>query len=119
MTPSGAKRKDHAPVHSPSGMKFGSEVHAILEQIAWLDESRPALPQTAAGQAVASLLDNPALHEVFQRRGRAIELFREQAVDAILEDQLLSGIIDRLHLHRNPAGTVHPRRNHRLSKPTR
>ncbi len=106
MTPSGAKRQDHAPVHSPSGMEFGSAVHAILEQITWFDETRPALPPSDAGKAVARLLENPALHEVFERRGRSIELFREQAVVAIIDGRLLSGILDRLHLHHNPAGTV-------------
>jgi ATP-dependent exoDNAse (exonuclease V) beta subunit len=35
--PSGAKAKAKA-AHSPSGMKFGSEVHALLERVAWTDE---------------------------------------------------------------------------------
>jgi RecB family exonuclease len=77
-----------------------------LEQVAWVDESPPILPASEAGNVVAMLLRNPALHEVFERRGRPIELFREQAADAIIEGQLLTGVIDRLLLHRNPAGKV-------------
>jgi ATP-dependent exoDNAse (exonuclease V) beta subunit len=35
-----------------------------------------------------------------------VELFREQAVDAVLDGKWLTGIMDRLHLHRNTSGTV-------------
>ena len=52
------------------------------------------------------MLRNPALAEVFEKRGRNVELFREQAIDAILDGCLMSGVIDRLHLHRNAAGEV-------------
>jgi ATP-dependent exoDNAse (exonuclease V) beta subunit len=46
------------------------------------------------------------LAAVFEKRGRNVELFREQATDAILDGCLMSGVIDRLHLHRNAAGNV-------------
>ncbi|MDP3850041.1 MAG: UvrD-helicase domain-containing protein [Luteolibacter sp.] len=104
--PSGAKSKDQAPAHSPAGMRFGSEVHALLEGVAWADEETHTFPACDAGKAVAALLRNPALRDVFERQDREIELFREQAADAILDGTLLSGVIDRLHLHRDPAGTV-------------
>ena len=106
MSPSAAKAKHHAPARSPGGMRFGSEVHALLERVAWTDESFPDLPATEAGQAVAKLLRNPALAAVFEKRGRIVELFREQATDAILDGCLMSGVIDRLHLHRNDTGEV-------------
>ena len=106
LIPSSAKHPAHAPAHSRGGMIFGSEVHALLERVAWVDESPPALPTSAAGKAVADLLRNPALHELFERRGRSIELFREQSAAAILEGKLLTGVIDRLHIHRNPEGAV-------------
>ncbi|RPJ35586.1 MAG: hypothetical protein EHM17_02035 [Verrucomicrobiaceae bacterium] len=104
--PSGAKAKDKAMAHSATGMKFGSEVHALFEQVAWTDETPAQLPATDAARAVVAMLQNPALRDVFQRRGRPVELFREQPVDAILDGALLSGVIDRLHLHRNAAGAV-------------
>ncbi len=106
MIPSDAKRKDRAPAHSPTGMRFGSAVHALLEQVAWVDESQPVMPGTDAGQAVSNLLRNPGLHEVFEKRGRNIALFREQPMDAILGKSLLTGVIDRLHIHRNSDGSV-------------
>jgi ATP-dependent exoDNAse (exonuclease V) beta subunit len=74
--------------------------------VAWTDESPPELPATDAGRTVAGLLRNPALDDVFQRRGRPVDLFREQPVDAIMDGELLSGVIDRLHLHRNAVGMV-------------
>jgi ATP-dependent helicase/nuclease subunit A len=104
--PSGAKAKGKAPAHSPTGMKFGSEVHAMFEQVAWTDETSTEFPESDAAKTVAGLLRNPALRDVFQRQGRPIELFREQPVDAILDGAWLSGVIDRLHLHRNAAGAV-------------
>jgi ATP-dependent exoDNAse (exonuclease V) beta subunit len=104
--PSGAKSKPRALRHSPAGMIFGTQVHSLMEKISWVDESPPALPDTDAGKAVAALLRDPALRAIFEKRGRRIDLFREQATDAIVDGSLLSGIIDRLHLHRDAAGAV-------------
>lgn len=106
VTPSQSKNKTHAPTHSPSGMKFGSEVHALMEQIAWIDEVTPSLSKSDAADAVAKLISAPAISSLLQRNGKSIELFREQSADAIVDGQLMTGIIDRLHIHRDSAGTV-------------
>lgn len=106
LTPSGTKHQDSARFFSPAGMQFGAEVHALLERVTWVDEFRPPLPDSDAGTAVARLLDHPAMLEVFARNGRSIDLFREQAAAAIIDDQFLSGIVDRLHLHRDSSGTI-------------
>jgi ATP-dependent exoDNAse (exonuclease V) beta subunit len=106
ITPSSSKSKSRPPVHSTSGMRFGTEVHALLENVTWLDESAPKLPATDAGNAVARLIHHPDLDHVFFRRQRNIDLFLEQPTDAILNGQILSGTIDRLHLHRAPDGGV-------------
>jgi ATP-dependent exoDNAse (exonuclease V) beta subunit len=105
-TPSAAKAKGGRTVHSPGGMKYGSDVHDLLERLAWVDEERPELPANDAGRAVAGLLENPALRHVFERRGHTVDLLREQPVDAILNGALVSGVIDRIHLHRNASGEV-------------
>jgi ATP-dependent exoDNAse (exonuclease V) beta subunit len=106
-TPSGAKKKTAAAVtHSASGMKFGSEVHAVFEQVGWVDETNPDLPASDAGRLVADLLEIPDLKKLFERGGQSMELFREQAVDAVLDGKWLSGVIDRLHLHRDASGVV-------------
>jgi ATP-dependent exoDNAse (exonuclease V) beta subunit len=105
-TPSGAKSKSTTIAHSSTGMQFGTEVHALLEQITWTDESAPNLPDSDAGQAVSRILQNPTLSPIFQRAGRNIELFREQGADIIQDGKLLTGVIDRLHLHQDANGKV-------------
>jgi ATP-dependent exoDNAse (exonuclease V) beta subunit len=87
-------------------MKFGSEVHVAFEQVGWVDEATPDLPPGDAGRLVADLLEAPNLRPLFERGGQAVELFREQAVDAVLDGKWLSGVIDRLHLHRDASGVV-------------
>lgn len=106
QTPSGAKAKSTTIPHSSTGMQFGTEVHALLEQITWTDESLPILPDSAAGHAVRRILQNPTLSPIFQKSVRNIELFREQGADIIQDGKLLTGVIDRLHLHRDTNGKV-------------
>ena len=106
-TPSGAKKSQGAAIpHSTTGMQFGSEVHAAFEQVGWVDETSPDLPMGAAGNLVAELLEIPGLRKLFERKDRSVELLREQALDAILDGKWTSGVMDRLHLHRNPSGVV-------------
>jgi ATP-dependent exoDNAse (exonuclease V) beta subunit len=105
-SPSAVKAKDGGRVHSATGMKFGTEVHSLFEGISWIDESPPPLPGGDAAEAVAAVLADPEAGALFLRRGRRIDLFREQTVDAILGGNFLSGVIDRLHLHRNEDGSV-------------
>ncbi len=106
-TPSAAKKKAGGAVaHSAGGMKFGSEVHAAFEQVGWVDESRPVLATGDGGSVVAELLEIPGVRGLFERRGRPVELFREQPIDAILDGKWLSGVMDRLHLHRDISGRV-------------
>jgi hypothetical protein len=105
-SPSAAKAKDAGRVHSATGMNFGSEVHAIFEGISWIDESPPELRGGDAAEAVAAVLAQSEAAGLFRRRGRRIDLFREQTVDAILGGNFLSGVIDRLHLHRDEDGSV-------------
>lgn len=108
VSPSATKARagGAAVVHSPAGMRFGSEVHALLETVEWTDGGLPPMPAGDAGMLVSGLLRNPALKDIFERGDRDIELFREQAVDAFLDGALLSGVIDRLHVHRDGRGVV-------------
>lgn len=108
VTPSGAKKQAAGKAHqrAAGGLRFGSEVHATFEQVAWVDEAAPVLAQDDAGRLVAGLLDCPALRAAFERGGRQVELFREQPIDAVVDGQWLSGVIDRLHVHRDAGGAV-------------
>ena len=122
QTPSGAHEADAEPTPpatstespdarrraSASGMRFGSEVHACLEQIEWLGAGPPPLPDHAAGRLVASLLNIPEIAKCFTRPASGfVSVHREQPVDAIIHDRWITGIIDRMHVHRHqPDGTV-------------
>lgn len=75
---------------------FGSEVHAILETIAWLGEGElPELANTPAGAFVSTLLATPAIRALFTQPTAETKLYREQAIVA----KHSHGIIDRLHVH--------------------
>ncbi len=101
-TPSIAKSKAGPPIaRSPGGMKFGTAVHEAFECVAWIDESAPKLPPGEGGETVRKLLNVPAIRAIFERKGRNVTCLREQAVDAVLDGAWLSGVIDRLHLHRD------------------
>jgi ATP-dependent exoDNAse (exonuclease V) beta subunit len=105
-SPSGKKSQQQTTAHSPAGMQFGTEVHALFEQIAWIDDTLPILPESDAGHAVKRVLRNSRLRDVFVRGGRNIDLFNEQAMDLVDDGKLISGVIDRLHLHRDENGRV-------------
>ena len=108
VTPSSAKQAEPngAVKHVAAGMRFGSAVHAAFERVGWIDEAMPELPADEAGRLVSELIGRADLRAVFERRGRNVELFREQPIDAVIEGQWRSGVIDRLHIHRDAAGTV-------------
>lgn len=92
--------------NSVEGMAFGSEVHRLLEGIAWLDENSPTLPNSPAGKACNSLLQNETTRPFFTKGSRDIRLLREQSIDADVGGRWISGIIDRLHLHHDAEGKV-------------
>lgn len=87
-------------------LAFGHEVHALLEGIAWIDETSPTLPRSRAADLVENLLTEPSMRRIFARDGRQVTLLREQSVDAIQNGKWLSGVIDRLILHHGPDGSV-------------
>ena len=97
-TPSGERREARSTASGAGGRVFGREVHEAFEALGWVDEEEPVLPEGEAGRQVAALLRRPEIRERFERRGRKVALFREQAVEAILEGKWLSGVIDRLHV---------------------
>lgn len=96
-TPSGAKAEASGAVSdSPTGRAFGSEVHEVFEQVGWVDEEVPVLPDREAGKLVAELLEIPEIREGFERKGAELTLHREQSVELIIDGKWMSGIVDRL-----------------------
>lgn len=99
----GAGSRSH---HQTSGRQFGSEVHSVLENVGWIDELAPVLPKSAAGKLVAELLQIQSIRELFLVRGEDVQLLREQPLDAIIGGNWISGVVDRIHLHHAPSGSV-------------
>ena len=48
----------------------------------------------------------PEIRNLLSRNDKAIALFREQRIEAVLNGDWLSGVIDRLHIHRNADGSA-------------
>ncbi|MDE0597019.1 MAG: UvrD-helicase domain-containing protein [Roseibacillus sp.] len=96
-TPSAAKAEAKVGmVESATGKVFGSEVHEVFEQVGWVDEDMLELPDGQAGHLVAGLLELPEIRSGFERANRNVMLYREQAVELIVDGKWLSGIVDRL-----------------------
>lgn len=88
------------------GLAFGTEVHALLEKISWVDEFPPALPESVTGEVVRNTISSPVFDSVFVKGGRSIRLLREQEINLINDEHKISGVIDRLHLHLRPDGEI-------------
>lgn len=107
LSPSRTKNKSEASgPHSTSGLSFGSEVHALLEKVGWVDETPQDLPASEAGRLVKNLLEIPEIRIIFERGARRIDFLREQPIDTILHGKWSSGVMDRVHLHRDAASVV-------------
>lgn len=87
---------------NPAGMVFGTEIHQCFEQIEWIGDFDPArLPHNEAGRLVASLMEVDDIAKIFTKPPLGhVTLHREQTVDAIVGNRWLSGVIDRMHVHR-------------------
>ncbi len=124
-TPSGEEDfKLKGSVHfSPgrqAGRELGSLVHALFEQVEWLDEGfdeaalgarwteleldqRDAFPQAQA--QVVSTLRSAACRAAFALPDAHAQLWRERPFDLVLDDGgWLSGVFDRVIVERDAAG---------------
>lgn len=100
LTTTSTKRGTRStPVDSPVGMEIGSAFHTAFETVGWIDEEMPVLPKDDIRSRVMDLVMDPDLRVHFERRGRPVLLHREQPVEAVLDGQWFSGVIDRLHVY--------------------
>jgi RecB family exonuclease len=81
-------------------------VHSLLESLTWLDEESIAWPESPAGRELRAFVGHPEVAALLSRRGRRIDLRREQALEAVVDGRRFSGVMDRVHLHRDENGTV-------------
>ena len=118
-TPSGekldaGKRAGNACRDRRKAMDFGSNVHAAFEAIGWLDDGTPAPhPEPDVRGLVEKCLAAPAVRALFTRPSGEVELWREQAFDWMDGGGWVSGVIDRMHVHR-VGGQGDEGRHHRL-----
>jgi len=106
-TPSGQKKDSSATKGgSGEGRRFGTAVHAAFEKIGWIDEEETVLSDDAAESCVRDALQAKEIRELFTKGGRSVSLLREQQIEAVTDGKWMSGVIDRLHLHRNAEGEV-------------
>lgn len=105
-TPSGQKKHapDAAKARSGEGLRFGTEAHAEFEKIGWLDEAEPVLSDSPAGNCVREALRISEIRALFTKGGRQVSLHREQRIEAVIAGKWMSGVIDRLHIHRDARG---------------
>jgi hypothetical protein len=104
-TPSGEKGKQ-GTAGSADGRRFGTAIHAAFEKIAWLDEGEAHVFPTDLRKTMGEVLAVPEIRELLSRNGETVALFREQRIEAVLDGDWLSGVIDRLHVHRAADGSV-------------
>lgn len=100
--PSQAKGELH-PYASRQGMRYGSEMHRVWQQVGWVDE---AASGARVEPGMKKLLNDPDIRPFFERRGRTMELYVEQSVEALHEGEWVSAVVDRLHVERNEEGEV-------------
>jgi ATP-dependent exoDNAse (exonuclease V) beta subunit len=87
--------------------ELGTEVHEALAGIEWLESS--ALQMDALSREAADLvrgfLQKPIAQTVFTKPPNPADLWRERAFDFMLEGQWVSGVFDRVVLHRSNEGS--------------
>ena len=87
--------------------ELGTEVHEALAGIEWMESS--ALQMDALSREAADLvrgfLQKPIAQTVFTKPPNPADLWRERAFDVMLEGQWVSGVFDRVVLHRSNEGS--------------
>ncbi len=104
-TPSGDKGKS-AGGGSPQGRRFGTAIHEAFEKIGWIDEEHAPDFPTDLRKTMEQALSVTEIRALLSKNGREIDLHREQRIEAVLDGKWLSGVIDRLHVHRDSDGSA-------------
>lgn len=90
-------------------LEFGHEVHAVFERILWWNPvEKPewaANPATDAERLVLQCMNEAAIARAFAEEPGAIVL-REQRLEAIVGQEWISSVIDRLIIHPDKTATV-------------
>jgi ATP-dependent helicase/nuclease subunit A len=99
-SPSDSKPDQEAILSSSrDGRAHGIAIHAAFEKIGWLDEDETPVFPPLSSDLMPPILATPAIQELLSRKGKSIQLYREQRIEAVLDGEWMSGVIDRLHVH--------------------
>ena len=82
-----------------AAMQRGTEIHALLEKISWLDDDVAQL--SGLPPLVIVALQKPDISSLLSRGGRAMECQKEIPVDGMNDGVFVRGIIDRIHIERS------------------
>jgi ATP-dependent helicase/nuclease subunit A len=91
-----------------AALTAGSEVHRALAKISWIDEGLPDfgdLPVSIA-RLMADFLKTPTAIRLLTRPATPHSLWQEKAFDVLLDGQWISGVFDRVIIHRSDAGVA-------------
>ena len=100
-----AKTASKAAQGASAAMQYGTAMHALMETIAWLDET-PFSGEGEMAARLAAALQRQEWRDCLEKRQRPVELQREIPVEGHVDGTWVRGIIDRLHIFRDERGAI-------------
>ena len=91
---------------SQEAAELGTEVHEALAGMEWVETTPLQLGNLSieAANLVRGFLKKPIAQEVFTKPDQPHDLWRERAFDVMLEGHWVSGVFDRVLIHRSGEG---------------
>ena len=74
-------------------------MHRAFEKIGWLDDAELLEFSPDIAEAMDDIIATPEIRDLLSLNGKSIALYREQRIEAVLNEKWMSGVIDRLHVH--------------------
>tara|TARA_B100000929_G_scaffold175506_1_gene138931 strand:- start:276 stop:728 length:453 start_codon:yes stop_codon:yes gene_type:complete len=93
-------------------MRFGSAVHAVFECIEWWNDKAKAKveglreSETEAVEVVEKCLKTEEIAALFQHDGDEAAVWRERAFELVMEEEICSGVFDRVVVHDGHAEVI-------------
>jgi hypothetical protein len=102
-TPSGGKKVVIMGAGNASARRKGITIHRAFEKVGWLDDAEALEFSPDISDTMSDVLASPEIRALLSRNGKSIRLYREQRIEAVLNDKWMSGVMDRLHVHADEA----------------
>jgi ATP-dependent exoDNAse (exonuclease V) beta subunit len=93
-------------------ISFGLAVHKVFEQIEWVDDTTPAKlealrePMPEAVDEVARCLADETVAKRLAKPEGDVQLWRERAFDVVVDNEMISGVFDRVHVYADRAEII-------------